>query len=68
MLLMRLNSMPIISMLEEIRSSLMERMYTKYTIMLECDDSICPIIRKRIEDYKLETRFWTVKPVVGNMV
>ena len=47
---------PIITMLEEIRLFVMERIYTQRVEGMEWDLLICPTIRKRIEDLKVKQR------------
>nr|KAJ0196798.1 hypothetical protein LSAT_V11C700356290 [Lactuca sativa] len=51
---------PIITMLEEIRLFVMERIYTQRVEGMDWDLLICPTIRKRIEDLKVKQRLWGV--------
>ncbi|CAI9263033.1 unnamed protein product [Lactuca saligna] len=53
---------PIITMLEEIRLFVMERIYTQRVEGMEWDLLICPTIRKRIEHLKVKQRLWGVTP------
>ncbi|CAI9273543.1 unnamed protein product [Lactuca saligna] len=53
---------PIITMLEEIRIFVMERIYTLRVEGIEWDLNICPSIRKRIQDLKVKKRLWGVTP------
>nr|KAJ0188265.1 hypothetical protein LSAT_V11C900484780 [Lactuca sativa] len=53
---------PIITMLEEIRLFVMERIYTQRVEGMEWDLLICPAIRKRIEELKVKQRLWGVTP------
>ncbi|CAI9287973.1 unnamed protein product [Lactuca saligna] len=53
---------PIITMLEEIRLYVMERMYNQKIKGHKWDMEICPSIRKRIEKMKEEQRYWDVIP------
>ncbi|WOL19198.1 hypothetical protein Cni_G27995 [Canna indica] len=55
-------SKPIVDMLEEIRSMLMQRMFVKKDIMLTCTDEICPNIRKKLEKFKEDNRYCMVTP------
>ncbi|WOL05379.1 hypothetical protein Cni_G14107 [Canna indica] len=55
-------SKPIIDMLEEIRRSLMQRMYMKRVMIVKWTDDICPNIRKKLEINKEESRFCIVTP------
>lgn len=43
-------------MLKDIRSCLMEKMYTKLYNMAKVEDAIYPMIRKQIENSKLDTK------------
>ncbi|WOL20174.1 hypothetical protein Cni_G28977 [Canna indica] len=56
----------IIDMLEDIRRMLMARMYEKRELMLKNNDTICPSIRKKLEENNEETRYCHVTPA-GNM-
>ncbi|XP_052621668.1 uncharacterized protein LOC111893335 [Lactuca sativa] len=53
---------PIITMLEEIRIFVMERIYSQRVEGIEWDLNICPSIRKRIQDLKVKQRLWGVTP------
>nr|KAJ0199396.1 hypothetical protein LSAT_V11C600334730 [Lactuca sativa] len=53
---------PIITMLEEIRLFVMERIFTQRVEGMEWDLLISPTIRKRIEDLKVKQRMWGVTP------
>ncbi|WOL01741.1 hypothetical protein Cni_G10458 [Canna indica] len=53
-------------MLEEIRHSLMQRMYIKRVMIMKWTDDICPNIRKKLEINKEESRFCIVTPS-GNL-
>ncbi|CAI9293205.1 unnamed protein product [Lactuca saligna] len=53
---------PIITMLEEIRIFVMERIYSLRVEGIEWDLNICPSIRKRIQDLKVKQRLWGVTP------
>lgn len=41
-------TIPIIEILEETRTCLIERMFKKYEMIGKCDDSIYPRIRKKV--------------------
>ena len=47
---------PIITMLEEIRIFVMERIYSQRVEGIEWDLNICPSIRKLIQDLKVKQR------------
>ncbi|KAI3701118.1 hypothetical protein L2E82_45763 [Cichorium intybus] len=53
---------PIITMLEEIRIFVMERIYNQRLRGMEWDLNICPAIRKKIQNLKVSHRFWGVSP------
>ncbi|KAL4576182.1 hypothetical protein LXL04_012271 [Taraxacum kok-saghyz] len=53
---------PIITMLEEIRVYVMERMYNQKVKGNKWDLEICPSIRKKIETMKEQQRYWDVIP------
>ncbi|WOL05708.1 hypothetical protein Cni_G14437 [Canna indica] len=57
--ILKTRSKLIIDMLEGIRRSLKERVYVKRELMSKCSDSICPNIRKKLEQSKVE------KPLTG---
>nr|KAJ0201088.1 hypothetical protein LSAT_V11C600328790 [Lactuca sativa] len=57
LLLGMLEKRPIITMLEEIRLFVMERIYTQRVEGMEWDLDICPTIRKHIEELKVKHRF-----------
>nr|GEY63967.1 hypothetical protein [Tanacetum cinerariifolium] len=53
---------PLITMLEEIRVYLMQRLYSMHNLAANLEDSITPSIRKEIERLKYSQRYWTVYP------
>ncbi|CAI9291251.1 unnamed protein product [Lactuca saligna] len=53
---------PIISMLEEVRVYVMERMYKQKGKGEKWNLDICPSIRRRIETFKEQQRYWDVTP------
>ncbi|CAI9280357.1 unnamed protein product [Lactuca saligna] len=53
---------PIITMLEEIRIFVMEKIYSQRVEGIEWDLTICPSIRKLIQDLKVKQRLWGVTP------
>ncbi|KAL2930291.1 Tyrosine-protein kinase JAK1 [Bienertia sinuspersici] len=50
---------PIITMLEDIREGLMERMHKKRDFIANKDISICPRIQAKLEKSKLDARGWS---------
>jgi len=58
--------MPLIWMLEDIKTSLIERMHNKVNMMLKYDDVVCPRIMKKIEKLKLDSRWCTPIPALNN--
>ncbi|XP_074296408.1 uncharacterized protein LOC141626597 [Silene latifolia] len=50
---------PIISMLEEIRESLMERLQIKRDMISKMDIFLCSIIKEKLEKSKIEARGWS---------
>ncbi|GJV06440.1 hypothetical protein Tco_1344096 [Tanacetum coccineum] len=57
---------PIITMLEEIRVYLMQRLYSMNNLASNLADTITPSIRKQIEHLKITQRYWTVCPCGDN--
>lgn len=57
--------MPIVEMLKEIRSALMERIKIKIDLMVNSHDVLCPRIRKRVEKLKWDSRLCVLKPAVN---
>ncbi|GJZ27994.1 60S ribosomal protein L34 [Tanacetum coccineum] len=57
---------PLITMLEEIRVYLMQRLYSMHNLASNLVDSITPSIRKEIEHLKEAQRFWIVYPCGNN--
>ncbi|GKC23456.1 hypothetical protein Tco_1025606 [Tanacetum coccineum] len=55
-------SKPIITMLEEIRLYIMQRLYPMNKIAFNLEDTITPSIRKRLEVLKEKQRHWIVFP------
>ncbi|GJV55607.1 agenet domain-containing protein [Tanacetum coccineum] len=55
-------SKPIITMLEEIRLYIMQRLFAMNKIAVNLEDSITPSIRKRLEVLKEKQRHWFVFP------
>ncbi|GKA95915.1 hypothetical protein Tco_0818010 [Tanacetum coccineum] len=53
---------PIITMLEDIRLYIMQRLVQMKTKAMNLEDRITPSIRKRLEILKEQQRFWTVIP------
>ncbi|GJW93702.1 splicing factor [Tanacetum coccineum] len=53
---------PIITMLEDIRLYIMQRLVQMKTISMNLEDKITPSIRKRLEVMKEQQRSWTVVP------
>ncbi|XP_021719090.1 uncharacterized protein LOC110686810 [Chenopodium quinoa] len=49
---------PIISMLEDIRESLMDRLHKKRDMIKERDLSLCPRIQQQLEKHKIWARGW----------
>ena len=47
---------PMITMLEQIRIYVMERMYSQRMLGMEWDLTICPAIRKKLEALKIKQR------------
>ena len=62
----RARTMPIIQMLEEIRTAFMERMKNKSNLMANSTDEICPRVRQKIEKMKWESRLCVSKAVLGD--
>ncbi|GJW07318.1 60S ribosomal protein L34 [Tanacetum coccineum] len=60
-------SKPLITMLEEIRVYLMQRLYSMHNLATNLVDSITPSIRKEIERLKHSQRYWTVYPCGDNV-
>ncbi|GJX47086.1 60S ribosomal protein L34 [Tanacetum coccineum] len=58
---------PLITMLEEIRVYLMQRLYSMHNLATNLVDSITPSIRKEIERLKHSQRYWTVYPSGNNV-
>ncbi|GJT98466.1 multidrug resistance-associated protein 5 [Tanacetum coccineum] len=58
---------PLITMLEEIRVYLMQRLYSMHNLATNLVDSITPSIRKEIERLKHSQRYWTVYPCGDNV-
>ncbi|GJT81006.1 hypothetical protein Tco_1055348 [Tanacetum coccineum] len=58
---------PLITMLEEIRVYLMQRLYSMHTLATNLVDIITPSIRKEIEHLKHSQRYWTVYPRGDNV-
>ncbi|XP_074301112.1 uncharacterized protein LOC141632464 [Silene latifolia] len=56
--ILKLRYKPVITMLEDIRESLMERMHKKRDFIANKDVSICPRIQERLERYKFGARVW----------
>ncbi|XP_050227587.1 uncharacterized protein LOC126677148 [Mercurialis annua] len=54
-----------IHMLEEIRTTLMERMYAKHELMVKHHEDLCPRIRQKIDKNQKFTKFCTAKPAKG---
>ncbi|GKA76898.1 multidrug resistance-associated protein 5 [Tanacetum coccineum] len=57
---------PLITMLEEIRVYLMQRLYSMHNLASNLVDNITPSIRKEIERLKEAQRFWIVYPCGNN--
>ncbi|GKD75108.1 hypothetical protein Tco_1333390, partial [Tanacetum coccineum] len=53
---------PIITMLEDIRLYIMQRTWAMSKVASECQDNICPSIRKQLEALKEKQRLWVVYP------
>ncbi|GJU44215.1 hypothetical protein Tco_1201481 [Tanacetum coccineum] len=53
---------PIITMLEDIRTYVMLRNFKKAEKAEKLEHEVCPSIRKRLEDIKVEQRHWSVIP------
>ncbi|GKD19960.1 hypothetical protein Tco_1209118, partial [Tanacetum coccineum] len=51
---------PIITMLEDIRVYLMQRVVVMHNITVNLEDQITPTVRKKLEYLKREQRHWTV--------
>jgi len=52
---------PIISLLEDLRLYVMQRLYSQRCIGMEWDFDTCPSVRKEIEDMKLQQRYATFR-------
>ncbi|KAJ9565013.1 hypothetical protein OSB04_000979 [Centaurea solstitialis] len=63
--LLKVRHKPIITMLEAIRTILMERMNTMRRISESWIDDICPSIKKKLDYAKDQQRFWKVIPGGG---
>ncbi|XP_048141419.1 uncharacterized protein LOC115737020 [Rhodamnia argentea] len=57
--------MPIVDMLEAIRTTLMVRMYEKSQLMVDSRDELCPRIRGKVEEAKMKSRCCVAKPCIG---
>ncbi|XP_048128383.1 uncharacterized protein LOC125312816 isoform X2 [Rhodamnia argentea] len=57
---------PILEMLEEIRTMLMDRMAERSQLMMDQIDPICPRIRMKLEKTKLESKCCTARAAMGN--
>ncbi|XP_048133712.1 uncharacterized protein LOC115725873 [Rhodamnia argentea] len=57
---------PILKMLEEIRTMLMDRMAKRSQLMMDRIDPICPRIRMKLEKTKLESKCCTARAAMGN--
>ncbi|GKB65532.1 60S ribosomal protein L34 [Tanacetum coccineum] len=57
---------PLITMLEEIRVYLMQRLYSMHNLASNLIDNITPSIRKEIKPLKKAQRFWIVYPCGNN--
>nr|KAJ0191059.1 hypothetical protein LSAT_V11C800414010 [Lactuca sativa] len=53
---------PVITMLEEIKIFIMERIYNQRVEGIEWDLTICPSIRKLVQELKVKHRLWGVTP------
>ncbi|GJU34695.1 phospholipase-like protein [Tanacetum coccineum] len=53
---------PIITMLEDIRTYVMLRNFKKAKKVEKLEHEVCPSIRKKLEDIKVEQRHWSVIP------
>ena len=58
---------PLIDMLAFMRENLIERMEKQVRIMKRVKDTICPIIRKKLEGIRNNIRHSIVKPIVGEI-
>ena len=58
--------MPIVDMLKDMQSALMERMKIKRDMMVNSHDALCPRIRSKVEILKWESRFCVAKPAVND--
>ena len=58
---------PLIDMLEYIKENLMEMMEKQVRIMKMVKDTICPIIRKKLEGIRNNTRHCIVKLTMGEI-
>nr|GEU55220.1 hypothetical protein CTI12_AA204890 [Tanacetum cinerariifolium] len=58
---------PLITMLEEIRVYLMQRLYSMHNLAANLGDNITPSIRKEIKRLKHSRRYWTVYPCGNNV-
>ncbi|KAF2292046.1 hypothetical protein GH714_000329 [Hevea brasiliensis] len=63
--IIKARSLPLIDVLEKIRSQLMERMHVNLTNMLKVEDIICPRIRKRLESSKFMAKECSLKLAVS---
>ncbi|XP_048132104.1 uncharacterized protein LOC115725945 [Rhodamnia argentea] len=57
--------MPIVDMLEAIRTTLMVRMYEKSQLMVDSRDELCPRIRGKVEEAKMKSGCCVAKPCIG---
>ena len=58
--------MPIVEMLEDIKTTLIEKMKIKNDLMVNNVDLLCPKIRKRVEQLKWDSRMCVPKPAVND--
>ncbi|XP_078435001.1 uncharacterized protein LOC144705990 [Wolffia australiana] len=61
--ILQFRSLPIIDMLEGIRSTIMERIVRMRELFSNRTDQLCPRIREMVERNKLESRTYFLKPV-----
>ncbi|XP_074291480.1 uncharacterized protein LOC141618281 [Silene latifolia] len=57
--ILKFRQKPVISMLEEIRESLMERLHNKRDLIGKKDIFLCPRIKDKLEKAKIEARGWS---------
>ncbi|XP_030551687.2 uncharacterized protein LOC115756139 [Rhodamnia argentea] len=60
--------MPIVDMLEGMKTTLMVRTYERSQLMVGSRDELCPRIRVKVEEAKTKSRFCVAKPCTGKKI